>query len=310
MNKEKILPAMDHIDPALVEKADRAAPARRRIGWSRPGLIAACLCLVLAGTAVAAAGISKVRVAEWFDNQTFPDYGEGEYSGFKIVGGIAYIPGDRFSEEVNQIALSNPRKSVQRSFGSWRAMEEFIGWELMDNPVLSAARPATLPPCCIWVSAGEELTGISAEANYGLHSVYRMDDYGVWSYQDEVQIHLGADLYTEYYTETKVGQNEDEIAWVRHSYPEGTEYTQEEYVTPGGLEVTIFRITQPERKEYRRVSQWEFDFVPVEPTSYTAYFTMNGARFNVKAAHDTDAALALETLKEVLDGFVTEPQAK
>jgi hypothetical protein len=33
-------------------------------------------------------------------------------------------------------------------------------------------------------------------------------------------------------------------------------------------------------------------------------------RFNLTAAHDTDAALALETLKEVLDAFVTELQAQ
>lgn len=136
-------------------------------------------------------------------------------------------------------------------------MEEFIGLELMDNPVLSAARPAALPPYCIWVSTGE-----------------------------------------------------DEISWERPTYPAGTEYTQEDYVTPTGLETAIFRITPQERTAYRWVVMKGYDFVPVEPTTYSAYFSLNGVRFNLTAAHDTDAALALETLKEVLDAFVTEPQAQ
>ena len=45
MDKDKIMDAMEYIDPALVEEAGREAPAMKRgwRGWSRPAVIAACL---------------------------------------------------------------------------------------------------------------------------------------------------------------------------------------------------------------------------------------------------------------------------
>ena len=65
MNKDKIMEAMDHIDPALVEEAGRelSVAKRGRRGWSRAAVIAACLCAVLAGTAVAVE-LSGVRIVD------------------------------------------------------------------------------------------------------------------------------------------------------------------------------------------------------------------------------------------------------
>ena len=111
MDKEKIMEAMAHIDPALVEEADRPAP--RRAGWSRPALIAACLCLILAGTAAAAAGGAGMRVIRLFSSEkSLVKYGYNDsHSGYEIVGGAAYIPADSLSDEINQLALED-RKSV------------------------------------------------------------------------------------------------------------------------------------------------------------------------------------------------------
>lgn len=326
MNKDKILSAMDHIDPALVEEADRAAPARRRIGWSRPGLIAACLCLVLAGTAVAAAGISKVRVAKWFDNVKYFDFiGDDRlYSGFRIVGGVAYIPAGSLSREVNRLAEEHPRESFSQAFDDWEEIEEFIGRNLADNPVLESAQKGaaglmqsgrSVPVsssgthCWLEVAGGDKLNTVEAEAGYYLHVEPEESD-GTYVRKNRVEIVLNTKLFTDNYRDTKQGQDEDDINRRGELYPAGTEITQEDYVTPTGLETAIFHITPQERTAYRWVVMKGYDFVPVEPTTYSAYFSLNGVRFNLTAAHDTDAALALETLKEVLDAFVTEPQAQ
>ena len=55
MKKEQVLELMSALDPGLVEEAALQAPAGRRMPrLARAGLIAACLCLALVGTGVAA----------------------------------------------------------------------------------------------------------------------------------------------------------------------------------------------------------------------------------------------------------------
>ena len=47
MKQEHMMEAMNHIDPALVEGADRCGGEARRGKWRKLALIAACLCLGL-----------------------------------------------------------------------------------------------------------------------------------------------------------------------------------------------------------------------------------------------------------------------
>ena len=55
MKKEDVLNLMTDLPPDLIEEADFDAPAKRRLPkLARMGLIAACLCLALLGTAFAA----------------------------------------------------------------------------------------------------------------------------------------------------------------------------------------------------------------------------------------------------------------
>lgn len=63
MKNEQVLEWMNAIPPDLIEEADVQAPAKRRLPKIvRAGLIAACLCLALLGTAAAVhyAGVSIV----------------------------------------------------------------------------------------------------------------------------------------------------------------------------------------------------------------------------------------------------------
>ena len=55
MNKEQVLNLMNAIEPDLIEEADLPIAAKRRMPrFARTGLIAACVCLALVGSAFAA----------------------------------------------------------------------------------------------------------------------------------------------------------------------------------------------------------------------------------------------------------------
>lgn len=286
MDKEKILEAMAHIDPALVEEADRPA-VRRRAGWSRPALIAACLCLLLAGTAMAAAGVSRMRVTRVFDSEkSLAKYGyEDSYSGYEIVGGMACVPADALSEEINQLVFASPRETICKLVSGWNAAEEFLGRNLLDNPVLDKAPSArrymdgTEMGMCM-ITAGANDKGLTA-VHVGTSYLFGEITGG----KERVEVEVEADLYTDLYAEMKAGQSEEEMSLEKKLFPAGAVTGQEDYITPDGLETVIFRI---------------------QPDAYSACFSLNGVRFGITASHSTDSAFALETLKTVLDACTVE----
>lgn len=277
MDREKIMEAMAHIDPALVEEADRPAP--RRTGWSRSALIAACLCLLLAGTAAAAAaGGAGMRVIRMFNS-------EESYSGYEIVGGAAYIPADSLSDEINQLALEHPGETSFKAFARWEFAEEFIGRNLLDNPLFDKAPSGTRYTDVTETEWGSCLLMVGASAE-GLTSVNAITSYRIGRLdggQEQVEVELRADLYTDIYAKMGEGQAEDEKhTWKKRYFPDGAEIVQEDYTTPDGLETIIFQ-------------------VKAKPTLYAALFSLNGVRFEITASHSTDSVLTLETLKAVLD---------
>ena len=52
MKKNKILESMEYVDDEIIEEADGYASAKKKHGWLKYGVMAACFCLVLAGTFV------------------------------------------------------------------------------------------------------------------------------------------------------------------------------------------------------------------------------------------------------------------
>lgn len=282
MDKEKILEAMAHIDPALVEEADR--PAARWLEWRRPALIAACLCLILAGTAVAA-GIPGIRVSRIFDGEKpAAEFGhDTSYSGYEIVGGMACIPADSLSEEVNRLALEHPRETTFKAFARWEFAEEFIGRNLLDNPLFDEAPNGTRYTDVTETEWGSCLLMVDASAE-GLTSVNAITSYRIGRSdggKGPVELEVCAELCTDLYAKLKEGQPEDEATWRKRYFPDGGEIEQENYVTPDGLEAVIFQIE-------------------TRPASYAASFSLNGVRFEITASH-MDDVYALETLKAALD---------
>ena len=314
MDKDKIMDAMEYIDPARVEEAGREAPAlkRGRRGWSRPAVIAACLCAVLAGTAVAAE-LSGVRIVDIWDNRTQtvdPDGTLEEVSGVTISRGIRYFSIDEFSQQIIELDQGFTEPAA-RSFSSWEEMEDFVGIRVMENPVLAAARSggtvhvglpdgegrfvARFDPGPGHASDGvtpmEGIVGIKLYGSYNR----RRGDPDLWPWGGlciNVSAELALDTENSFLDEIELSYSSDEAV-----------ITRETYVTSNGLSVLISKEEIPER---------EGGSVPSPAVDwYTAYFTLDGVFFSVSAVDYKDfnggnipAGLVEETLKEVLDGFI------
>lgn len=287
MNKERIMEAMNHIDPALIEAADRDAAVTRcgRRGWHRVAIIAACLCLILAGTALMAE-LSGVRIIEFYSGPASDNegYDAAEKAGYMIEGGVAYFQLDSFSEEIKSLALEYPYGQVAKSFASWDDAEAFIGMNLQDNPLLDDADPGipmevsnlpmlgTRTNIMLQTACDESLSAVYLRGNYDLGGV---------------KVQLVAEIFTEqetqYFTEGYTPQT-------GRFYPEGTDIFQSEtYTAPNGLEARTLLV----ERSYRDVE-------------CIALFELSGVRFTLSTRCE-DAALAQETLFEVLDGFVYTP---
>lgn len=144
------LETMNHIDPALVEEIDLAGTKKRRLSPRlRAALIAACVCLALAGTAFAAGLIAgNFRAIDYYRHQwVAPPPGREDIigqslSGYILRGGaIHFLPVSSFSEEAQALALKNGENTVSKSFASLDEAAEYFQVELPENAVLGELPP-------------------------------------------------------------------------------------------------------------------------------------------------------------------------
>lgn len=119
MKTEHILDVMGGIDPALVEEIGLTGKKKRRLSAPlRAGLIAACVCLVLLGSAFAADAIWGVRIANFI--------GQGEQTGYQVfVDAAQRVPLDSLPQAV----LDLPRNEIME-FGGVEEAEALLGMSL------------------------------------------------------------------------------------------------------------------------------------------------------------------------------------
>lgn len=317
MNKEQIMEAMSCMDPALVEAADRSNSRRARSGWKRLVVAAACLCALLAGTAVAAE-LSGVRVVDFWENESRvidPDGTSKEVTGYTISRGIRYFSIDELSQQIMEMDQGFTAPAAQ-TFSSWEEMEDFVGVKVMENPVLAAARSggvidtglpggksrfvARFDPGPGHASDGvTPMDGITGITLYGSYYLRNGDpDLQPWN-------HISVDVSAELVLNTE-NSSLDEIEIFYSS--DDVEVTQEIYVTPNGLSALIYKAEIPEQQG---------GSVPSPAVDwYTTYFTLNGVFFRISAVDyknfnggNIPSGLVEDTLKEVLDGFVCQSAA-
>lgn len=274
MKKEQVLDLMNAVPPDLIEEADVQAPAKRhppKIAWT--GLIAACLCLATIGTA-AAVHYSGVRTETDEDGTVW------------FLGGIAQYPYALFSEELKALEGEPSAKA----FDSWQEMEDFIGFDLVDNPLLDA-NPS--PYKFFWSESvkGRCILSISA----GQDRMYPLGKFLI----DEYDIRLEGTLHTDHIPDDLKDfyENEWDPGTIGIPYQEDgstKEIAQELYTTPSGLDVQI--VTKIQKDGFCVIY---------------AGFSINGVAYtisipchNKEGAYGTTLDGAQAVLIQVLDSFI------
>lgn len=265
MKNEQVLELMNAIPPDLIEEADLRPAAKRRLPrLARTGLIAACLCLALIGTAASARFLS-VGIVEGDNGYTY------------LQGGIIYHPYDSLSDEIKELA---DQPSVIKPFGSWQEAEDFIGVDLMNNPVLDMSPARTYS---IRIDNGETTVNgrflvVTTPGMYFVrtHGCYEMD---------EVTVNVESAYYTDHDISRDGGW--DERFYGFHPL-EGAELNRETYTAPSGLAAQLMAIDRPDGHR----------------DTYLAAFSLNGVPFIVRTHSYNSLDEARAALLQVLDGFI------
>lgn len=304
MDKEKLMEAMGHIDPAMVEVAAMSA-ARPRRRWLRPALIAACLCLLLVGTAVAVEVLNALNVTEIF-SVARPD---GEVvSGYTVQGGIVQLPLDKLSDEALDFAAGQMRLPVTKDCESWSAAEKFLGIEVANNSLLDQLEPVASsgyyygkehPYRCgvTFSGACAAPSFIHMDVTYAIGADWKAAVPENGGYNDATTVSVSAEIHTDEALDISVDRE-------RSYYFMGAEVTVlEDYLTPSGLAVTIVEELTDDDSTAAAASGRIFTELQNTKTYYWADFALNGVIFQVFSVNTSDPDLALETLKQVLDAY-------
>lgn len=307
MKKEQALDLMTAIDPGLIEEADLPMPSRRRLPkLVRAGLIAACLCLALAGTAAAAVAMGWIKATDPSVIQLpHRDRGTVTITQYEVaMDGSVYIPLENISQEALDYANSFLSLPQYKNFDSWEEAEEFLGVRLASNPVLDKAELVTQPPQSDLVNT-DQLPGVAAPARgnkeatkceirfegrtdspsrISLRSVYRLEA------QEGRPINIGvsADIHT---APSPWGQ------WGQQYQYVDKEVSVENYVTPNGLQTVI--VATHETANDPEYPEHDYTFYEVQFSLHGAYYRLTSFCFLDEGG--TQAALSL--IKEVLDAF-------
>ena len=253
MDKEKIMEGMSYVAPALVEAAD-AVPCRRKSGWRHPALIAACLCLALAGTAVAAA----IGLNWTLGGPVTMQSGEN-HAGTVEVWSPEYLPVESLNQEARDLAdgtanvgilaesvqqeLVDPETGESVTFydnsyrmDSWDELERFLGVDVLpENPILQNANSGVMyvgeerGQCFLTMCGnGDGLSGVGAIGIFDTACDPAPDRSTVTitilanARTDSNPYNNGGGIGTPYRTEEELARS-----------------TQEEYTTPGGMQCLL-----------------------------------------------------------------------
>lgn len=246
-------------------------------------LVAAVLVIALAGTAVAASYFGRLDVLP----------AEGGYeNGYHIWGAYQNIPPERLSKELlDYAAQADGGEEGKWTFDSWSEAEEFLGLELADNALLEAMPHEEWEPHCEYCLGPKDVGRCTIETHFslGLPDVISLS---AGYFEDEY-----ADFCVNVFAYLRVkGAEKEDVPFGLGSEMNLKNAEAEEYVTPGGLKVTIIAT------EYSAVS--ELDGAVKMCSAYNAYFTLNDAMFWLRTDfNEENAAAILEQLKQVLDAY-------
>lgn len=274
-----MMEAVGLVDPALVEQA--AGPARRH-GARRPlrtGLIAACLCTALLGSAWAANRIGGFQSLEFFEDLLLPAefsadgqvLREGDYDGYTLEGGIDFLALEELPQEVLDLAAEHPASTVRLDLTRWEEAEKYFGLELPENAYLE-----------------EQLQS-------GFRASLSSDSEGPTALEWTAE-YLDAGVRLEVWVTAYTQRMELPDHPVSQSYllPADTRYTTEEYTAPNGLSAVVTTVEQDPQDPY--YDSWG-------ARMFRADFALGGVWYRVDAYDRAEPQRAREALEELLNGF-------
>ena len=257
----------------------------------RAALAAACIGALLMTAAVAAEvmGFDFVKI---FNNK------EAEETDLDYVvngSGVEFIPLSAFSPEVQ--ALKGQYEdtddgyvsSVALAFDSWEEAEEYLGYEIMDNPVLAQG---AYVPISLVSKEGDKRSG-----NCLVHVIFADDgEISLIFVSSRINLPTTSHDYmvtvTLYVRHPLVEPSDDPIVGHKYNGDSWAVEGAEDYLTPDGLETVIVTVGNDGSECLDEGSQ------------YDAHFFLRGIRFNVETGYRAeDQATALPELKQVLDAF-------
>ena len=274
-----------------------ASPARRRIPVLRTALIAAVACLVLIGSALAVTVLhSAGRIDPFGTGEKKEEIGVNN-PGYTVTYEARRFPLSDFSDQILADAAHQTAPPPEEDFGfhlisgfdSWDAVEEYIGFDLMDNSCLEQAEKSLTP--MLLNNRTRAHATVTRSTRDGVLSRARVD--ARWLVTENgipVIVDLGAFLCTE-----AIPADVDISKYTVLYMEEETDLEVYDLTGSNGLTVSV--IADPDE---------------IYSTYYSAHFTVNGVSFDVRVQYDwpnTDVsheegnAAAAAVLQAVIDGF-------
>lgn len=262
-------------EKALLEELLQNDTRRERSvkSWKRIAVCAAAAALLITCTVGAVAAIIpflKVEVTK--DEQT---------GMFSVSGGITYFPLDSLSDEIKAQegqGLEDSPFSNKTYFDSWERVEEFVGMDLMNNPVLDAAAEE-VPYSELDVRFFDSRYVVMHDSN--LRAINVHGDYQT----GDVSVRLDYDIFTERSLELEENVRGTYLWYdVKDDLRNGIEVEEENYTAPSGLETTIV-------KTYNEHSTCE------------ATISLNGVRTTVITSTPNGMKESRKIMIKVLNGF-------
>ena len=265
---------------------------RRRIPAAA---LVAALVISLAGTALAVEYFGRVKI-NLIDNWT-DGISDERHEGYAVDMPDGCIPVESLPEEVlaacpEEAAIPNRGGHIYRPFTSWSDGEAFLGLKLADNTRLEQMGKRKIK----YTSDGQRYAWSHCLANVAYYEGQPISlDISASYVENNCFVSVSATMNTS--------ASKDHVGQYGVSAAFQGETGFQEYVTPSGLEVTIYSEVVTEN----RGSDRSYD-----RTMYMAHFIKNNALFTVQLLSDEAYAYGREnmefldpwdTLIEILDAY-------
>lgn len=135
MNGQDLYEGLRYVDPTLLEEAMEPV---KRPKWRRYLPVAACLCLLLAGTAAAVLHSVEIRILDVEDPETYESsrakLPTGADTVFQVEGQVETTPAEAFSAQLMEDAAAGDR---YHTFDTWEEAVAYVGVEASGPEVQS-----------------------------------------------------------------------------------------------------------------------------------------------------------------------------